>query len=95
MRLKLTLYNLNGENNVDLDYKDNALGFVWNYSRVYEFFTARGTTFYILGPRYMSAFWNYSRVYEFFTARGTMFYILGPRYMSAFKPELTDLYCFY
>ena len=37
MQLKLTLNKLNGENNVDLDYKDNTLGFIWNYSRVYEF----------------------------------------------------------
>ena len=27
-------YNLNGENNADIDYKDNASGFIWNRSRV-------------------------------------------------------------
>ena len=27
-------YNLNGGSNADIDYKDNALGFIWNRSRV-------------------------------------------------------------
>ena len=34
---------------------DNVLGFIWICSRVFESFTARGTTFYIFGPRYPSA----------------------------------------
>ena len=49
------MYNLNGGNNVDRNYKDNALGFIWNCSRVSKLFAPRGTTFYILGPRYLSA----------------------------------------